>query len=254
MIGRILLLAMAALVVACAQPGTSANQQPQRQDALRRAQIHTELGAAYYEAGQYAVAIEELEEALAADPNYVPAMNQLGLVHLTLGQDSKAQQRFERALRLSPDDPSVNNNYGMFLCQRGRERDAMRHFAKALENPLYQTPEVVYVNAGLCARNKGDDVKAEESLRRALSIAPDQPQALFNLADISYRKPDILAARAFVTRFHQVSIPNAESLWLAARIENKLGDRNALASYGAQLNRRFPDAPQTRAFNEGNWQ
>ncbi|MEX0959746.1 MAG: type IV pilus biogenesis/stability protein PilW [Burkholderiales bacterium] len=253
MTARILILALIPVLAACAQSGSSTGQQP-AEDAQSRAQIHTELGAAYYGAGQYAVAIEELEIALSADPDYVPAINQLGLVHLTLGQDGKAQQRFERALRLAPDDPSVNNNYGMFLCERGRERDAMRYFAKALENPLYRTPEVAYVNAGLCARSKGDEVRAEEFLRKALSAAPDQPQALFNLAEISYRKADIVAARAFVTRFHQVSVPSAESLWLAARIENMLGNRNALASYGAQLNRRFPEAPQTRAFNEGNFQ
>jgi type IV pilus assembly protein PilF len=252
MIRNLFLAAALAALVACAQPEPA--QQPQREDALRRAQIHTELGAAYFEVGQYAIAIEELEDALSAMPNYAPALNQLALVHMALGQDGRAQQRFERALRLSPDDPSLNNNYGMFLCQRGRERDAMRHFMRAIENPLYATPEVAFINAGLCARNKGDDVRAEQFLRRALAIAPDQPQALYNLGDIAFQKGDTVAARAFVTRFLQVSVPTADSLWLAARIENKLGDRNALASYGAQLNRRFPDAPQTRAFNEGQFQ
>jgi type IV pilus assembly protein PilF len=47
--------------------------------------------------------------------------------------------------------------------------------------------------------------------------------------------------------------PDAASLWLAARIEHALGDRAAVASYGAQLRARFPEARETSLFNEGRF-
>jgi len=244
------------LASACAQPpkaNTDTREALQR-DALARAQIHTELGAAYYGTGQYAVSLEELNKALSAEPRYVPALNQLGLVYMAIGKDRDAQAQFDKALRLDPDDSSVNNNYGMLLCRRGRDQEAMRYFNKALQNPLYQSPEVAYVNAGLCARSKGDNLRAEEFLRKARAIAPDQPQALYALAEIAFGKGDVQEARSLITRHLQVTTPGPESLWLAARIEKKLGDANALASYGAQLNRRFPNAPQTRLYNEGIFQ
>ena len=130
----------------------------------------------------------------------------------------------------------------------------MRYFNKALQNPLYQSPEVAYVNAGLCARTKGDNLRAEEFMRKARGIAPDQPQALYVLADIAFSRGDIREARDLITRHVQVTNAGPESLWLAARIENRMGDKNALASYGAQLNRRFPNAPQTKLYNEGSFQ
>lgn len=242
-----------ALLAGCAHSGTPDRQATQR-DALHRAQIHTELGTAYYQAGQHAVALEELDKALDADANYVPALNQRGLVYMALGKEKEAQSQFEKALRLNPKDSSVNNNYGMLLCRRGREQDAMRYFNRALENPLYQTPEVAYVNAGLCAWNKGDMPKAEDFMRKARALSPDQPQALFVLADINFGKGNAREARSLITRHLQLSNPGPDSLWLAARIEKRLGDETALASYGAQLNRRFPNSTQTRLFNEGQFQ
>jgi len=57
-----------------------------------------------------------------------------------------------------------------------------------------------------------------------------------------------------LTRYMQVSTPSADALWLGARIEQRLGNRTALASYGAQLNNRYPDTAQTKAFNEGRFE
>jgi type IV pilus assembly protein PilF len=173
---------------------------------------------------------------------------------MTLREDKLAQQSFERALKLDPNDSSANNNYGMFLCQRKREKEAMKYFAAALKNPLYTTPENAYTNAGVCAHMQGDELKAEELLRKALALQPDQSQALYQLADISYKRGDLPGARALLNRHMKVSTPAAEALWLGARIEQRLGNRTALASYGAQLNNRYPDAAQTRAFNEGRFE
>jgi type IV pilus assembly protein PilF len=253
---RLILAAVLGLVVACAQSPKSepdARAALQR-DALARAQIHTELAAAYYGTGQYAVSLEELEKALSADPRYVPALNQLGLVYMALGKQREAQIQFKKALRLDPNDSAVNNNYGMLLCRRGRDQEAIQYFNRALQNPLYRSPEVAYVNAGLCARSKADNLRAEEFMRKARQLAPDQPQALYVLAEIAFDKGEVREARTLITRHLQVTSPAPESLWLAARIENRLGDTNALASYGAQLNRRFPNAPQTRLYNEGSFQ
>ena len=86
----------------------------------------------------------------------------------------------------------------------------------------------------------GDEVKAEEWLRKALSLQPDQPQALYHLADLSFQRGELGNARSLITRHLQKTVPAAEALWLAARIEHQMGDRNALASYGVLLNNRYP--------------
>jgi type IV pilus assembly protein PilF len=251
---KIWVLGLVALLAGCTTAANKSETGEPRNAAENRARIHTELGAAYYGAGQMPVAVQELKEAISADPNYVPAHSQLGLVYMTLKEDALAQQSFERALKIDPNDSSANNNYGMFLCQRKREKEAMKYFAAALKNPLYSTPENAYTNAGVCSRMQGDDVKAEEWLRKALALQPNQSQALYQLADIAYKRNELISARTLLNRHMQVSTPSPDALWLGARIEQRLGNRTAMSSYGAQLNNRYPGAPQTKAFNEGRFQ
>jgi len=248
----VLIFCIACVVAACAQTPSDDGATDDR-TASNRARVHTELATAYYGAGQYEVALEEVRAALDADDDYVPAVNQLGLIYLALGQTEQAQTQLKRALRLAPNDPSVNNNYGLLLCSLGDEAEAMRYFNKALDDPLYRTPEFAYVNAGVCVKNMGDYARARQFLSRALALSPDQPQALYHMADMAYESRDYRSARRYITRHLQVVVPGPDALWLAARTEKQLGDDVALQAYGAQLNRRFPDSAQTRAFNAGRF-
>jgi len=247
-------LILVALLAGCTTTTNKLETGEPRNAAENRARIHTELGAAYYGAGQMPVAVQELREAISADPNYGPAHSQLGLVYMTLKEDALAQQSFERALKIDPNDSSANNNFGLFLCQRKHEKEAMKYFAAALKNPLYATPENAYTNAGVCSRMQGDDIKAEEWLRKALALQPDQSQALYQLADIAFKRNELINARTLLNRHMQVSTPSADALWLGARIEQRLGNRTAMSSYGVQLNNRYPGAAQTKSYNEGRFQ
>jgi type IV pilus assembly protein PilF len=120
-----------------------------------RARIHTELGAAYYERGNMAVALEHLRTATTADPNYALAYSMLGLVYADLKENKLAQSNFERALGLSPNDPDINHNFGGFLCRTGREEESVKYFMQAVANPLYTQPWRSYSAAGLCVLNRG---------------------------------------------------------------------------------------------------
>jgi len=143
----------------------------------------------------------------------------------------------------------------MFLCQRNRGKEGVRYFLDAIKNPLYGTPDVAYKNAGLCSRNMGDAKEAEAYFRRAVQLNPSQPQALFNLADIAFARGDARAAKDYLDRYLRAT-PQAgpEELWLGARIEHALGDRSATLNHGNQLRRRYPAAPETKAFMEGRFQ
>lgn len=248
------ILCCSLLLWSCAQSPKSNDTGSEESTERNRARVHTELARAYYGAGQYNVALEEVQIALDAEKNYLPAVNQLGLIYLALGQTDDAERELKRAIRIDRDDPSVNNNYGMLLCSKGDASEAMRYFEKALSDPLYRNPEIAYVNAGVCLKREADYLRAEQFFRRALALVPDQPRALYHMADLEFRKGELESARTFITRHLQVVVSGPDALWLAARIEQKLGDYVALEAYGAQLNRRFPDSEQTRAFNRGLFQ
>jgi type IV pilus assembly protein PilF len=218
-----------------------------------RARIHTELASAYYARGNMGVALEELRIASAADPTYAPAHSLFGMVYMELRENQLAGQSFERALRLAPNDGDTNYNYGWFLCQTKREPDSIKYFMQAVRNPLYATPWRSYSAAGLCTLRSNNLEDAEDFFQRALKLEPDEPESLLQLGYIRYRQGKMDDARRFVSRYNRLVNPNAESLWLALRIERKLGERVAERSYANQLRRRFPGSPEYQALQRGQF-
>jgi type IV pilus assembly protein PilF len=219
-----------------------------------RARIHTELAANYFDIGNMAVALEEVKEALRADPNFGPAHNVAGLVYGQLKEDRLAEESFQRAISINPTDPDARHNYGMFLCQRKQEQEAIRQFMMAVRNPLYTTPDRSYINAGVCARRSGDAAGAAEFFLLALKIRPTQPQALYQMADLSYVRGDYGEAKNYLNRLIQAAPATAEALWLGVRVERRLGDRNSEASYALQLRNKFPNSREARALIAGQYE
>ena len=162
-----------------------------------------------------------------------------GTVYMELRENQLAEQSFERALRLAPNDGDINHNYGWFLCQTKREPDSIRYFMQAVRNPLYATPWRSYSAAGLCAMRTNNLKDAEDFFQRALKLEPDEPESLLQLGYIRYRQGKMGDARRLVSRYNKLVNPNAGSLWLALRIERKLGERVAEQSYANQLRRRW---------------
>lgn len=223
-------------------------------DARNRSRIHTELAAGYFDLGNLGVALEEVRIAQQADPSYPMVYNIAGLIYAALKDDRRAEENFRRALQLSPADPDSNHNYGSFLCQRKREIEGIKLLLTAVQNPLYRTPDRSLANAGICARRTGDDAAAQEFFLRALSLRPNQPQALLQLAELSFAANNYAAAQGFLRRFAQTSPAGPDVLWLALRVERKLGNALAEASYGQQLRKNFPDSKEAAALQAGRFE
>lgn len=257
-------LVLAALLAGCAGglPGSSPTEPEigqsraditEKGDGRNRARANTELAALYYERGNLGVALEVLRTATGADQTYAPAHGMLGVVYMDLRENVLAQQSFERALRYAPNDPDINHNYGWFLCQTGKETESTRYFLQAVRNPLYQTPAKSYTSAGQCALQKGNLKDAADFFGRALKLEPDEPNALLKLAAIHYRSGQLDEARRLIGRYGRVVEPSAEGLWLAIRIERKIGDKTAESSYANQLRRRFPGSAEYQDMQRGSY-
>ncbi len=219
----------------------------------RRARIRLELGASYYQQGNLPVAIQELQQALAIEPESAPALGMLGLVYMDLGERDKAEAYFRRALRAAPDDSDINNNFGWFLCQTGRPKESIDFFMKALANPLYATPSRPLHNAGICSRIAGDENAAEQYFLRSFQVDPRNPVAMFNLAELYLKRADLERARFYSQRLIANYEPSAETLWLALRIERQAGNRDGEASLATQLRRRFPASAEAARLARGDY-
>lgn len=248
------LVIIASLLAGCASSGGGSEGTPPMDTtrAQASAKAHTELAAAYYERKQYAVALQEIGVSLQADANHAPAYNVRALVRMALREDEQSDADFRRSLQLDSTSSETHNNYGWFLCQRGRTKESFKQFQAALQNPLYNTPETAYANLGVCFKKAGQLKEAESNLQRALILRPGMPEALYGLADLSYDSADYAGAKSYFLRFSQVSPElTAEQLWLAVRIERKMHDRNAEASYALQLRKRYPDSREAQLLLQG---
>lgn len=223
--------------------------------AEKRAGIRLQLAVGYYQDGKFEIALDEVKQAIAIYPQSADAYGMRGLIYSSMGENGLAEENFQRALKLAPHNPDIANNYGSFLCNAaGKPGQAIPYFEAALKNPHYQSPLSALVNAGTCSLKNKDRDAAERYLLEALRIAPDLPVVNTGLARVYYEKRDYVRAGFFVNRLTETAkldTLSADALWLALRVERKLGDRNLEASLAGQLRRRFPGSPEFAAFQRG---
>jgi type IV pilus assembly protein PilF len=229
------------------------SQQAATNAAQNRAKVHTDLGSAYLEKGVLSIAQEEARIAVTADPTYAPAYGLMGLVYMALSENAAAEDNFRKALSLAPGDPEISNNYGIFLCQTDREKQSIEYFQVALRNRLYKTPVKPLTAMGICYLKMKDDQQAEGYLFRAVQLDHGNLRALYWLSDIYYRHGRYDEARMSLADLNKVSEPTSMSLWLALRVERKLGDREAEARFASQLRRKFQGSPEYRLLMEGKF-
>jgi type IV pilus assembly protein PilF len=220
-------------------------------DSQRRAGIRLQLAVGYYEQRQLNVALDEIKQALQADPAFAEAYSMRGLVYMELGENRLAEDNFLQALKLAPNTPDFNNNYGWFLCQNGREQQSIAYFETALKNRAYQSPAKALNNAGICSVKLKDKVAAERYFSQAFQYDPGNISTNANLARLYYDRGDSERARFYIGRVMKADVMTADVLWLAIKIERKLGDRSAEASLAVQLRRRHGGSAEFAAYQRG---
>lgn len=246
------LAVFAVLPVAAQQPDAGT----QTFDPRASARLHTELAALYFQAGDPKVALDEIRIALEADSKYVQAYSVRGLIHASLKEYAKAEDDFNRALRLAPKDPEINNNYGWYLCQTDRARESITYFLNAVKDPLYETPDRAYTNAGTCALKAGDVDGAQKYLLQAVQLAKDGgAPARLQLARLFYQRGNLDESRIYLNdALKAMEPPPPDALWLGIRLERRLGNKTAEGAYTTQLRSRYPTSAEYQEFLKGNFE
>jgi type IV pilus assembly protein PilF len=247
---------LVALLSGCAGMGQTAPQDDLRNstdqsELERRAQIRLQLAVGYYGQGQMATALDEIKQALQIDPNFADAHSVRGLILMDMGESQLAQESFQRAMKLSPNNPDFANNYGWFLCENGREQEALGYFESALKNRAYASPAKALNNAGVCSMRLGDLAAAERYFNQAFQAEPANADANLNLSRLYYSRGDYQRARFYIARVLRAENAGAAVLWMAIRVERKLGDHDAASSLSNQLRRRYPDSREYAALSRG---
>lgn len=223
-------------------------------DAKRRAQVRLELASAYFGNNQMDVALQEVNRAIAADPNLGTAYNLRGLIHANLGKDAPAESDFLRALTINARDADAMQNYGWYLCQHKRYGEANAQFVQALSVPQRRDTSRTLLAQGVCHALNGQLEEAEKALQRAYQLEPNNPSTSVNLAEVLLRRGEADRARFHIRRVNaNANYVSAQTLWLAARIEHKLGNKTGVEELGRQLQSRYRETREAIAFERGQF-
>lgn len=257
-----LLLCLAAGLTACANQKSAVGAVAANADLVtesdepesrRRARLRLELASGYYEQGQTNVALDELKQALIADPTYVDAYNLRGLVYMRLNDLPLAEDSFRRALAINPRDAGVAHNYGWFLCQQARYPESFRMFGQAIANPTYPGQAKSLMTQGICQVRAGQRMEAEQSLTKSYELDAGNPLTGYNLSLLLFERSELLRSQFYIRRLNNSELSNAETLWLGIKIEQKLNNPQVVQQLASQLKRRYGQSREAAAYDRGSF-
>lgn len=252
-------IALVLALLGCAAPPPPNNDRAPRTasdqtDPERRARVRLELAALYLGRGQSSTALDEVKRAIAAKPDLAEAYSLRGLIYASMGEPTLAEESFQRSLTLAPRDGDAMHNFGWFLCQQRRYAEADAQFNAAIAQTQYRDTVRSLLAQGVCLARAGRWPEAEQALARSYELDPANPVTAYNLSEVLMRRGELDRARFYVGRINAVpELATAQSLWLAARIERKLGNGQAVQDFGRRLRERFPQADETLLFERGRF-
>jgi len=213
---------------------------------------NVQLGTAYLQQGNYALARDKLERALKQNPKDPDVHTSLGLLYDRTGDAKGADRHFREALRLAPDKPDISNNYAIYLCKNGRTDEGVERFTAVANNKYYRTPEVALTNAGVCLLSARRLDEAEKKFLGAIKARPNYTEPTVQLASLHLERNEIPQARKVVDTYLGAFRPDPEVLFAAVSVARAAKDKMGEAKYSRTLRLEFPESAQARALKRGS--
>ena len=132
-------------------------------------------------AGRLEEAERILAQAIAAEPDYHPAIHQGAVLSWKRAQPHEALARFARALELAPDMALYHRNLSEALRRQGRLDEALAHGRRAME--LAPDDAGCHCNLGVIHYDRLEINAAIAAQRRALELDPANRAAHFALSE-----------------------------------------------------------------------
>lgn len=131
-----------------------------------RVLAHFRRGNKHFDDGDFRLALEEFQAALALVPDDATLLNNLGVVLSSLGRHDEALSTYDRLLALSSADAAAWHNLGVTLAQLNRYEEAVAAYTRALE----MAPDTgTLANRALAEAHAGRLTDALHDLDSALS-------------------------------------------------------------------------------------
>lgn len=239
------IIAVATLLGCVSSDGRKPIKQEDPKEAA--AKYNIQLGTAYLQQGQFALAKEKLERSAKQNPRDPDVHTSLGLLYDRTGDKPLADKHFREALRLGPTNPDISNNYAIYLCKNGRVDEGVERFSTVAANKFYSTPEVALSNAGSCLRGVKRLDEAQQKFIAAIRARPNYSEPTAQLAGVYLERDQPAEARKVVDTYLSAFKPNPDVLLAAVSVARAQKDKLAEEKFTRTLRLEFADSPQARA-------
>jgi len=243
---QVLVLAVATIVTTSLSGCAAVPDKPKLSKEKEKELVDTYISTAgiYLRRGQLQFVKEKVDKAMALEPDNPDVNNMMALYQWRIKQTDEADRYFRRAIDADPKNPESLNNYGVFLCENGKVDEAVRYYDRAVAVPVYPARVQAYTNAAKCLESVDNFEKAEVYYANALQVNPYFPEAALGIAKIEARNGRLQEARKHIKNYFFKGRKTPESVYLALRIEESLGNKKQATKYALQLMSKFPDSQE----------
>jgi pentatricopeptide repeat protein len=124
-------------------------------------------GLSHLQERNYELASVEFNRSIQTDSAYKQSYYGLGFISDEQGKLDDAVKYYKEAIDVDGNYSEAYNALGRVYSRQQKWKDALKCFKKALENKLYPTPHVPYLNMGYVYMAQKDYAKAIEAFRDA---------------------------------------------------------------------------------------
>lgn len=230
------------LVSGCVSTTSKPRQAPDPEAAYQQ---HIKLAMQYIGTKNRDLARVHLEKAAQFDSRSTRAqMSQLhngyALLYQMEQETELAETHYRKAIASNKSDSMARYNFGAFLFNQGRFDDAHKQMTVASDDLGYERrPQAFYI-LGLCQSKLKQQSQALDSFAKATQLMPRFAAPYLDAAEIYFAQKKYPNAKRALDQYTFLAQSTAKSLWLAVRLEDRFGNKDAASSQGLQLKNLFP--------------
>jgi cellulose synthase operon protein C len=215
------------------------------------ANLKTTLSIAYAAQGNREAALDALNAALAAKPDYAPAQLADARYKASSRHFDEAQVIVDSVLSKNPNNDDALMLSGSLQSVNGNQEAAIAFYRKAVAVRPASLQANSAIISSLFQQQKLDEaVKQIDALKK---VAPQHPQTLYLDAQANFQRKDFKAARELVQQLLKVMPNNPNGLQLAGAIEFQLNSYAQAEIYLSKALQLAPTLPLARKLLVSNY-
>lgn len=168
---------------------------------------HMRLGVGFLETGNYPRALREFLEAEKLERNNAAILNHVAIAYFFREDYGLSENYLLRALAIDPNFTDARNNLGRLYVELGRFKPAIYELQRVIADLTYSSPEKAHFNMGLAYFNAEDYEQASRYFSKSISLKQGYCEGQVQLGITNY----YLEKFGQAVEGLQVSLPNCKS-------------------------------------------